>query len=354
MDKREETSGTRFYYELGNHLGNILVTVSDRKLSVQGTPATVVAFYLPDVVSTSDYTAFGAPMPGRDFTSSSYRYGFNGKEKDDEIKGSSGTSYDYGFRIYDPRLGRFLSVDPLFKTYPWFTPYQFSSNDPIRNIDIDGLEGGSAIEYVFTSIGNDVKTWWNSWSLVPTSNPTKPAPPIKSDPSKTEVKKTDAADVKKNENTAKMIKDSKKVEFGEKHPSPSAGYSKDDDANAIDNITDASNNKPAKTSPYSDVGSTEINLNSAMLAGMKTLSEKYTFSVSEISGGDHSTGSQHYSGTAFDVTEIDNKPVNINSPNFKAFMKDAKAAGATLTLGPGDKGHGTHVHVEWKQITKKK
>jgi hypothetical protein len=43
-------------------------------------------------------------------------------------------------RIYDPRLGKFLSVDPLAKQYPELTPYQFASNSPIAGIDEDGLE----------------------------------------------------------------------------------------------------------------------------------------------------------------------------------------------------------------------
>lgn len=79
-------------------------------------------------------------MPGRSFVGANgYRYGFNGKEKTDEVSGN-GNDYDYGFRIYNPRLGRFLSVDPLFKGYPWLTPYQFAGNSPILNIDLDGLE----------------------------------------------------------------------------------------------------------------------------------------------------------------------------------------------------------------------
>lgn len=69
-----------------------------------------------------------------------YRFGFNGKENDNEVNGSTGTCYDYGFRIYDPRLARFLSVDPLSRSYPWYTPYQFAGNMPIAAIDIDGLE----------------------------------------------------------------------------------------------------------------------------------------------------------------------------------------------------------------------
>ena len=50
------------------------------------------------------------------------------------------TAYDYGFRIYNPALGKFLSVDPLTASYPWYTPYQFAGNKPINSIDLDGLE----------------------------------------------------------------------------------------------------------------------------------------------------------------------------------------------------------------------
>ena len=71
-----------------------------------------------------------------------YRYGFNGKEidKGDEGMGGGGSTYDYGFRIYNPSIGKFLSVDPLTASYPWYTPYQFAGNMPIWAIDLDGLE----------------------------------------------------------------------------------------------------------------------------------------------------------------------------------------------------------------------
>jgi len=74
----------------------------------------------------------------------SYRFGFNGKENDNEVKGT-GNQQDYGMRIYDPRLARFLSADPLIvkeQKYAELSPYQFASNTPIMYIDIDGLEGG--------------------------------------------------------------------------------------------------------------------------------------------------------------------------------------------------------------------
>ena len=78
-------------------------------------------------------------LPNRHQNTGDYRYGFNGKELDNEIKGE-GLQIDYGFRIYDPRLGKFLSEDPLTASYPWYTPYQFAGNSPLMFIDLDGLE----------------------------------------------------------------------------------------------------------------------------------------------------------------------------------------------------------------------
>ena len=48
-----------------------------------------------------------------------YRYGFNGMEKDDE---HTQGKYDFGARIYDSRLGRWLAVDPLSKRHAGNTP----------------------------------------------------------------------------------------------------------------------------------------------------------------------------------------------------------------------------------------
>jgi RHS repeat-associated protein len=57
-------------------------------------------------------------------------FGFNGKEKDDELKGE-GNSLDFGGRIYDSRLGRWLSLDPTEAKYPGLSPYVFSYNSPL-------------------------------------------------------------------------------------------------------------------------------------------------------------------------------------------------------------------------------
>lgn len=125
-------------FELGNHLRNVLVTISDKKLGVSYNNSTV-DYFKPQEVSAQDYYPFGMLQPERSFNTGEYRYGFNGKENDNEMKGV-GNQQDYGMRIYDPRLGRFLSVDPLTRSYPMLTPYQFASNCPIVGVDQDGLE----------------------------------------------------------------------------------------------------------------------------------------------------------------------------------------------------------------------
>ncbi len=111
-------------------------------------------------------------MPERKFSaSSSYRYGFNGKENDNEVKGE-GHQQDYGMRIYDTRLGRFLSVDPLMKEFSYYTPYQFASNSPLLAIDIDGLESSNDPNPTSqTTDPNQVKkydasTWWSPLTKV--------------------------------------------------------------------------------------------------------------------------------------------------------------------------------------------
>jgi RHS repeat-associated protein len=79
-------------------------------------------------------------MPGRKYNPQNYRYGFNGKENDRSGEWGLGLVQDYGFRLYNPGLSRFLSVDPLREKYPELTTYQFASNTPIMAIDLDGLE----------------------------------------------------------------------------------------------------------------------------------------------------------------------------------------------------------------------
>ena len=78
-------------------------------------------------------------LPNRHANTPDYRYGFQGQEMDDEIKGE-GNSVNFKFRMHDPRLGRFFAVDPLDWKYPWNSPYAFSENRVIDGIELEGLE----------------------------------------------------------------------------------------------------------------------------------------------------------------------------------------------------------------------
>ncbi len=136
-------------YELSNHLGNVLATITDRKVpNVSGTSFT---YFNPQITTITDYYPFGMQIAERSWvaSSSSYRFGFNGQEKENEVAGD-GDYLSFTYRIHDARLGRFLSVDPLSKDYPWYSPYQFGGDNPIKSVDLEGLE--ESVNLNFTAI----------------------------------------------------------------------------------------------------------------------------------------------------------------------------------------------------------
>lgn len=117
-------------------------------------------------------------MPERNYSTDNYRFGFNKKEKDNEIKGNS-NSYDFGARMFDPRLSRWLSLDPMFKSYPNFSPYIAFDNNPIAFLDADGgdaryaingntitisttiyIYGSGATEFKALEIQNEIMSKW--------------------------------------------------------------------------------------------------------------------------------------------------------------------------------------------------
>ena len=125
-------------YELTDHLGDVLMTVSDRKIP-NGAIGGQVNYFTADVMNSTDYYPFGEAINSRKSSVGSYRFAYNGKEHDDETYGDK-NEYDYGKRMYDPRLGKFMSVDPMIKSYPWNAPYTYAENDVIRSGDLDGKE----------------------------------------------------------------------------------------------------------------------------------------------------------------------------------------------------------------------
>ncbi|MBQ0737606.1 hypothetical protein [Mesonia mobilis] len=91
-------------------------------------------------------------LPGRHGNTGDYRYGFQGQEMDNEVKGE-GNSINYKFRMHDPRVGRFFAVDPLASGYPHNSPYALSENRLIDGTDLEGSE----FEGIWTS---RIYLWW--------------------------------------------------------------------------------------------------------------------------------------------------------------------------------------------------
>jgi RHS repeat-associated protein len=144
-ERSEQAEVATFYlnrgrkvYELKNHLGNVLAVVSDVKLGVS--TSSLVDYYIGDVVEMTDYEPFGMQLASRHWVSGSgYRFGFNGKESDDEWNGE-GNMVDFGARVYDSRLGRWFAIDPFVQDYPSHSPYNYALNNPIFNIDHGGKD----------------------------------------------------------------------------------------------------------------------------------------------------------------------------------------------------------------------
>jgi RHS repeat-associated protein len=140
--------------------------VSDKKIAVMS--GANLSYYRADVVSYSDYYPFGAPMTERTalVTPTDVRYGFNGKEVDSEINGN-GNAYDFGARMYDARLGRWWSVDPLTSKYPNLSCYSFVGNMPLIAIDPDGKDivvlldknAAKGAGHQAILIGDDIQGW---------------------------------------------------------------------------------------------------------------------------------------------------------------------------------------------------
>jgi RHS repeat-associated protein len=149
LDVQQHKAGI-INYEITNYLGNVNAVITDRKTW----NATGVYFEAVSLMKC-DYYPFGMEMPGRKITTSNYRYGYNGMEKDDQIKGE-GNSYTTEFRQYDPRLGRWLSLDPLMHQFPWMSPYVAFDNNPIYFTDPFGLSAGDPPKNTGSESGGDV------------------------------------------------------------------------------------------------------------------------------------------------------------------------------------------------------
>lgn len=83
-------------------------------------------------------------------------------EKVDDIQGG-GNALDFGARIYDSRLGRWLSLDPMQNKYPSLCPYNFVANNPIIYVDPNGKEikpaDNNTLEVIKSTLPEDARQY---------------------------------------------------------------------------------------------------------------------------------------------------------------------------------------------------
>ncbi len=114
------------YYHIRDHLGSVRVVFTYEN-------------GLPQIKAQNDYYPFGGRHNNPDLAigdNTVNRYRFNGKES--QTVGGIGL-LDYGARMYDPVIGRWLGMDPLAEQSPWVSSYAFCMNNPIRLIDPNGM-----------------------------------------------------------------------------------------------------------------------------------------------------------------------------------------------------------------------
>jgi hypothetical protein len=133
------------HYELSNHLGNVQVVVTDKKIA-HSSGGVDWAYYTADVYTASDYGAFGMEIEERGFERApekGYRYGMNGQEKDDDV--ASGV-FSAQYWEYDSRIGRRWNLEPLEQKFPFISPYAVDNCNPILYGDSDGKSAIAGID----------------------------------------------------------------------------------------------------------------------------------------------------------------------------------------------------------------
>jgi RHS repeat-associated protein len=291
-----------------------------------------------------------------------YRYGYQGQEQDNEIKGE-GNSVNYKYRMHDPRVGRFFAVDPLTAEYPHYSPYSFSGNQVIHMIELEGLEPTEPGKYpgevreaeYISQPGSYYNWWWKTQGL-----PSNQTPGVwamgkllkEGESPKRQVKTpfdTQTSEgLNGNQEKAEYILNSPKIKLATSHES---GIN--DDAFAKNNIQDIANGKLAQNSHYQNAPGKETALTSNMLDAIIKLSENSTLSISEFAGASHSKGSKHYTGMAVDINYVNGIHVrDLTDEQVSDFRQQCLDAGAKVVFDPlhgakTPKDHKSHFHLQF-------
>lgn len=121
-----------------------------------------------------------------------------------------------------------------------------------------------------------------------------------------------------------------------------------DEATAKHNIVQTAQGRAAKRSYYGTGPGGSVYLDVKMLRALMILAnEGYTFRITELAGGSHSSRSRHYVGTAFDIDTLNGERIRYGNRSYRRFMNRCRELGATEVLGPGTRGHSSHLHVAW-------
>ncbi|MEW7291265.1 DUF6443 domain-containing protein [Aquimarina sp. 2304DJ70-9] len=132
----KEADGYKYVYQFKDHLGNVRLSYTDADNNG--------IIEQSEIIEESNYFPFGLKQKGYNGSVSSLgnstaqKFKYNGKELQEEL---GLNTYDYGARMYDPAIGRFMQIDPHSYSYPWATPYNYAFNNPALVIDPDGKDG---------------------------------------------------------------------------------------------------------------------------------------------------------------------------------------------------------------------
>ncbi len=138
-----------YEYNIKDHLGNTRVTFGGSLLAGK-----------VDLIQQSHYYPFGLVFKQENYQNAladynKNKYLYNGKElQDDQLAGRSLNWYDYGFRMYDPALGRFIGIDPIIEKFPEHTPYNYAFSNPSSLIDLWGLQGINPNQFQNWAVNN--------------------------------------------------------------------------------------------------------------------------------------------------------------------------------------------------------
>ncbi|WP_130736862.1 RHS repeat domain-containing protein [Flavobacterium sp. J27] len=161
-----------YVFNYTDHLGNIRLSYSDidgngvlgdeyvqecfTQTGRDGSPQTFCNdYFISPILEESHYYPFGLKHQGynTDNAQPSYKYKYNGKELQDEL---GLNMYDYGFRNYDPALGRWMNMDNLAEKFITYSPYHYAGNNPVLNLDIDGNQFTSAMQIWIERLRNKI------------------------------------------------------------------------------------------------------------------------------------------------------------------------------------------------------